>query len=75
VRAEKLVHGSDQQSCPASRPAVMIAGYVLAVRIPPDLRGQGSQKREPPYSGTLRLTPTLCVPKTSSKVMRPGNIR
>ena len=36
VRAENPVHGSDQQSCPASRPAVMITDHVPAVRLPPD---------------------------------------
>jgi ribosomal protein S27AE len=33
VRAENPVHGSDQQSCPACRPAVMIADHVPAVRV------------------------------------------
>ena len=36
VRAENLIHGSDQQSCSPSRPAVMITGHVPAVRVPPD---------------------------------------
>ncbi len=31
VRAEKPVHGSDQQSCHPSRPTVMITGHVPAV--------------------------------------------
>jgi hypothetical protein len=35
VRAEKRVHGSDQQSCSAGVPLVMITGHVLAVRVPP----------------------------------------
>jgi hypothetical protein len=36
VRAENLVRSCDQQSCPPSRPAVMITGHVPAVRLPPD---------------------------------------
>ena len=36
VRAENLVHGSDQQSCSPSHPAVMITGHVPAVHVPPD---------------------------------------
>jgi hypothetical protein len=35
-RAENLIHGSDQQSCPPCRPTVMITGHVPAVRVPPD---------------------------------------
>ena len=33
VRAGNLVRGSDQQGCPACRPAVMITGHVPAVRV------------------------------------------
>ena len=33
VRADNPVHGSDQHSCPASRPAVMITDHVPAVRV------------------------------------------
>jgi len=36
VRAENLVHGSDQQSCSPCRLAVMITGHVPAVHVPPD---------------------------------------
>jgi hypothetical protein len=36
VRAENPVHGSDQQSCPANRLAMMITDHVPAVRLPPD---------------------------------------
>ena len=36
VRAENRVHGSDQQSCSPSRPAVMITDHVPAVRVPRD---------------------------------------
>ena len=36
VRAEKRIHGSDQQSCSPGVPPVMITGHVLAVRVPPD---------------------------------------
>ncbi len=39
VRAENPVHGSYQQSCHPSRPAVMITGQVPAVRLPPDHAG------------------------------------
>jgi putative transposase len=35
VRAENLVRGCDQQSCPLCRPAMMITGHVPAVRLPP----------------------------------------
>ena len=40
VRAENLVHGSDQQSCSSGRPAVMITDHVPAVRVPPDCAGR-----------------------------------
>ena len=41
VRAENLVHGSDQQGrFPPSRPAVMITGHVPAVRLLPDHAGR-----------------------------------
>ena len=40
VRAENPVHGSDQQSCSPSRPAVMITNHVPAVRLPPDHTGR-----------------------------------
>src|ERR1035441_7415925 len=36
VRAENLVHSSDQQGCSPCRPAVMIIGHVPAVHVPPD---------------------------------------
>ena len=36
VRAENLVHGSDQQGCSPGRPAVMITDHVPAVRVSPD---------------------------------------
>ena len=36
VRAENLVRGCDQRSCPPSRPAVMITAHVPAVHVPPD---------------------------------------
>ena len=36
VRAEKRIHGFDQQSCSPGVPPVMISGHVLAVRVPPD---------------------------------------
>jgi hypothetical protein len=39
VSAENLVHGSDQQSCPLCRPALMIAGHVPALRLSPDYAG------------------------------------
>jgi hypothetical protein len=39
VRAEKVVHGSDQQGCPPGRPAVVIAGHVPAVRVHPEHAG------------------------------------
>jgi hypothetical protein len=39
VRAENSVHGSDQQSCVPSRPAVMITDHVPAVYLPPDHAG------------------------------------
>ena len=39
VRAENLVHGSDQHGCSSGRPAVMITDHVHAVRVPPALRG------------------------------------
>src|SRR6266536_1355244 len=39
VRAENPVHGSDQQSCPASRPVVVITDHVPAVRLPLDQAG------------------------------------
>ncbi len=38
MRAENLVHGSDQQGCDPGRPAVMITAHVPAVRVPPDHR-------------------------------------
>ena len=37
---DNLVHGSDQQGCPPSRPAVMITDHVPAVRLPPDHVGR-----------------------------------
>jgi len=40
VRAENLVHGSDQQGCSPCYPAVMITDHVPAVRIPPDYAGR-----------------------------------
>jgi hypothetical protein len=39
VRAENLVHGSDQHGCSPGRPTVMIIDHVPAVRIPPDHMG------------------------------------
>jgi hypothetical protein len=33
VRAENLVHGSDQHGCSSGRPAVMISDHVPAVRV------------------------------------------
>jgi hypothetical protein len=36
VRAENLVHGSDQHGCSSGRPAVMITDHVPAVHVPPD---------------------------------------
>jgi hypothetical protein len=39
VRAGNPVHGCDQQSCPASRPAVMITNHVPAVRLLLDRAG------------------------------------
>src|ERR1039458_1115904 len=36
VRAENPIHGSDQQSCPPSAPAVMITHHVPEVRLPVD---------------------------------------
>jgi hypothetical protein len=39
VRAENLVHGSDQQGCDPRRSAVMITDHVPAVRVPPDHMG------------------------------------
>jgi hypothetical protein len=39
VRAENLVHGSDQHGCSPGRPTVMITDHVPAVRIPPDHKG------------------------------------
>jgi hypothetical protein len=36
VRAENLIRGCDQQSCPPYRLAVMITDHVPAVRLPPD---------------------------------------
>jgi Na+/H+ antiporter NhaA len=36
VRAENLVHGSDQQSCPFGVAGVMISDHVPAVRVPTD---------------------------------------
>jgi hypothetical protein len=40
VRAENLVHGSDQQSCPFGAPGVMISDHVPAVRVPPYYAGR-----------------------------------
>ncbi len=39
VRAENPVHGSEQQSCAARRPAVVITDHVAAVRLRPDHAG------------------------------------
>src|ERR1022692_3876087 len=39
VRAENLVHGSDQHGCLRGHPTVMIIDYVPAVRVPPDHTG------------------------------------
>jgi hypothetical protein len=36
VRAENRIHGSDQQSCSADAPPVMITDYVSVVRVPAD---------------------------------------
>ena len=36
MRAENLIHGSDQQSCSPGAPPVMITDHVPAVRVPPD---------------------------------------
>jgi hypothetical protein len=40
VRAENPVHGSDQQGCAPSHPAVMIIDHVPAVRVSPDRAGR-----------------------------------
>src|ERR1019366_8249813 len=40
VRAENPIHGSDQQSCPPSAPAVMITHHVPEVRLPVDHAGR-----------------------------------
>jgi putative transposase len=39
VRAENLIHGSDQHSCSPSGRSVMITDHVPAVRLPPDHAG------------------------------------
>src|ERR1039457_5589927 len=36
VRAENLIHGSDQHGCSPDRSTMMISGHVPAVRVPPD---------------------------------------
>jgi hypothetical protein len=40
VRAENVVHGSEQQGCSPRRPTVMITDHVPAVRVPPDHAGR-----------------------------------
>jgi hypothetical protein len=40
VRAENLVHGSDQQGCSPGRSAVRITDHVPAVPVPPDHAGR-----------------------------------
>jgi hypothetical protein len=40
VRAENLVHGSDQHGCSFGRPAVMISDHVAAVRVSPVYAGR-----------------------------------
>jgi hypothetical protein len=40
VRAENLVHGSDQRSCLFGALGVMISDHVSAVRVPPDYAGR-----------------------------------
>jgi hypothetical protein len=73
VRAENPVHGSDQQSCPACRPAVMITDHVPAVRLPPD-HARGLMAAVLPARGDLEdrrdldLAPPARRPATGAPV-------
>ena len=70
MRAENLVHGSDQQGCGPSRLTVMITGHVPAVRLSLDhadrhmaaaipARGDVADRRNlDPASPTRRATRT-----------------
>ena len=51
VRAENLVHGSEQQSCSSSRPVVMITDHVPAIRLPPDHAGRRMAAAVPAQGG------------------------
>jgi hypothetical protein len=82
-RAENLVHGSDQQSCPASRPAVMIAGHVPAVPFPPDqarglmaaavpARGGMEDRRDPDLAPQARRPATRAAAPPGAELGGPG---
>src|ERR1035438_8811182 len=86
VRAENLVHGSDQQSCPASRPAVMIAGHVPAVRLPPDqarglmaaavpARGGTEDRRDPDPAPPARRAAAAAAAPPEAELGGPGPAR
>jgi hypothetical protein len=84
VRAENPVHDSDQQSCPASHPALMITNHVPAVRLPPDhaarrvaaadpARGDAEDRRDlDPAPPTRRpATATAAPPEAEPSAVSP----
>jgi hypothetical protein len=83
VRAENPVHGSDQQSCPANRLAVMITDHVPAVRLPPDhaasrvaaavpARGGMEDRRDLGLAPPARRAATAAAPPPEPELGGPG---
>src|SRR5258706_8783426 len=86
VRAENPVHGSNQQSCSPSRPAVMITGHVPAVRLPPHHAGRLIAAAVPAHGGVAdrrdlapappaRHSATAAAPSPEPELSGPGTAR
>ena len=74
VRAENRIHGSDQQSCPASRPPVMITDHMPAVRVPPDHTGRRVAAAVPARGGVEdsgNLGPAPSTRRTAAAAAAP----
>jgi hypothetical protein len=85
MRAEKRIHGSDQQSCSPGVPPVIITGHVLAVRVPPGhasgmnamtqiCAGYEDDELEL-IAGFLRPRPTLAGPPRKSSMQAEPRTR
>ena len=83
VRAENLVHSSDQQSCSPCHPAVMIIGHVPAVHVPPDhaascvaaarpARGNIEDRRDLDPAPAARRPAAAAAAPPEAELGRPG---